>query len=180
MKRRLLILGCSATKRPTPGWIPAIDRYDGPLWQTLRSADPQRTLAKTAFLSARYGFGDATTPIQDYNLRLTEDLASKMVAGGVNTRWPRPPRPRDPDTFGDSAAMAITSMSRFGDDPFDEIALVGGSLYLTVMRAFLPEFTRLRAIRPDAKVVEINNTIGLMRRELRTWLTKEQAQHVPR
>lgn len=180
MKRRLVILGCSSTKRPGPEWMPAIDRYNGPLWQTLRSTDPKGSLAKTAFLSARYGFGDATAPIQDYNLRLTQDLASRMIAGGVNTRWPRPPRPRDPDTFGDSAAIVITSMSKFGDEPFEEVALVGGRIYLTVMRAFIPEFIRLRGILPGANIIEINNTIGLMRRELRGWLTKDEAQHVPR
>lgn len=171
MKRRLLILACSATKRTTPGWMPARDRYDGPLWQTLRAADPTSLKATPAFLSARYGFGSADTPIQDYNLRLTADLAQRMMEGGVNTRWPRPPRPRDPDNFGDSAAIAIASMSRFGETPFEEVALVGGHLYLTVMRAFLPDFIRLGGIRADAPIVEINDTIGLMRRELRAWLT---------
>lgn len=170
MKRRLLILACSATKRTTAGWLPARERYDGPLWQTLRAADPTGQKATPAFLSARYGFGSADTPIQDYNLRLTADLAARMIEGGVSTRWPRPTRPRDPDTFGDSAAIALASMSQFGDAPFDEVALVGGHLYLTVMRAFIPDFIRLGGIRADAPIVEINNTIGLMRRELREWL----------
>lgn len=173
MKNRLLILSCSNTKRPDPGYIPAISRYDGPLWQTLRAIDPNRKMATVAFLSAKYGFGDATKPIQDYNALLTQDLASKMIAGGLTTRWPRPPRPRDPDTFGDSAAQEITSMSRFGDKPFDDIAIAGGHLYLTVMRSFLRGFIELGGVTPDAKVTVINNTIGLMRRELRAWLTQE-------
>lgn len=180
MKRRLLILACSATKRTSHDWMPARDRYDGPLWKTLRAADPAGQKATTAFLSARYGFGSADTPIQDYNLRLTADLAARMIEGGVNTRWPRPPSPRDPDTFGDSAAVAIVSMSRFGDAPFDEVALVGGLLYLTVMRAFIPDFIRLGGIRADAPIVEINNTIGLLRHGMRCWLNKDDASHAPR
>lgn len=179
MKRRLLILGCSSRKRSDPGWMPALDRYDGPLWQTLRVADPTRSKTTVAYLSARYGFGDATTPIEDYNLRLTPDLAARMIAGGMNTRWPRPPRPRAPDTFGDSAAMSITSMSRFGDSPFEDVALVGGQIYLSVMRAFLIEFIRLGGVSPHATVTEINNTIGLMRRELRQWVDKESNHAEP-
>ena len=34
--RRLLVLSCSMTKRVGPTWMPARDRYDGPLWRTLR------------------------------------------------------------------------------------------------------------------------------------------------
>ncbi len=179
MKRRLLILGCSSRKKPDPGWMPAFDRYDGPLWQTLRTVDPTRSKTTVAYLSARYGFGDAATPIEDYNLRLTPDLAARMIAGGVNTRWPRPPKPRDPDTFGDSAAVNITSMSRFGDSPFEEVALVGGQIYLSVMRPLIPEFIRLGGVTPTAKITEINDTIGLMRRALRQWVDKEQPHDKP-
>ena len=39
-RRRLVILPCSATKRDGPEYMPAIERYDGPLWRTLRAADP--------------------------------------------------------------------------------------------------------------------------------------------
>src|SRR3546814_11987320 len=57
-RHRLLILACSATKRSRPGWIPAVDRYDGPLWQTLRAIGPDRQDPKVAVLSTRYGFID--------------------------------------------------------------------------------------------------------------------------
>jgi hypothetical protein len=45
--------------------MPARERYDGPLWRTLRAADPDGSRAKVAFLSARYGFRAADTSIQD-------------------------------------------------------------------------------------------------------------------
>ncbi|MGC8733098.1 MAG: hypothetical protein ACP5RC_12710, partial [Halothiobacillaceae bacterium] len=98
--RRLLILACAATKRHQPDRIPARDRYDGPLWRTLRATDPNGRLARVGFLSARFGFRDARTPIEDYDARLSEDLAARMIAGGITTRWPRLPSPRRPDTYG--------------------------------------------------------------------------------
>ena len=39
------VLACSATKRPDVGRIPARDRYDGPLWRSLRATDPDDRLA---------------------------------------------------------------------------------------------------------------------------------------
>lgn len=52
-----------------PGYMPAIERYDGPLWRTLRSVDPRGEKAKVAFLSARLGFRAAATPIEIYDAR---------------------------------------------------------------------------------------------------------------
>src|SRR3546814_7213550 len=43
---RLLILACSATKRQDDGYMPAIDRYDGPLWQTVRCHAGDRKMLK--------------------------------------------------------------------------------------------------------------------------------------
>ena len=74
--------------------MPGRDRYDGPLWRTLRHVDRDGSKAKVAFLSARYGFRTADTPIELYDARLTPDLAARMIAGGTTTRWPRPPSPR--------------------------------------------------------------------------------------
>ncbi|MYZ47886.1 hypothetical protein [Propylenella binzhouense] len=170
MSTRLLILACSGTKRADPGYMPARERYDGPLWRTLRFVDPDGPKAKVAFLSARYGFRAADTPIEDYDARLTAELAERMIAGGMTTRWPRPPSPRKPDTYGMHPGAEIASLSRYGAEPFDEVALVGGSLYLAVMRAMLGGFRDMRCVTPDAVVTEINGPIGIMRRRLRTWL----------
>jgi hypothetical protein len=169
-RHRLLVLACSASKRPDPGRIPARDRYDGPLWQTLRGADPKGRRAKVAFLSARFGFRDAKTPIEDYDARLTEDLAERMIAGGATTRWPRPPSPRLPDNYGMHPGAEIASLTRYGAEPIHDIALVGGHLYLDVMRAMLAGFREMGCILDRARVTEINGPIGFMRRDLRRWL----------
>ncbi|SFG79425.1 hypothetical protein [Methylobacterium gossipiicola] len=167
---RLLILACSATKRPDAERMPAIARYDGPLWRTLRAADPDGRRARVAFLSAHYGFRDATTPIADYDARLTRDLADRMIAGGMTTRWPRPPSPRRPDTYGIHAGAEIAGLTRHGAEPFGEIALVGGQLYLAVMQAFVRGFVDRGCVRGDARIHIINGPIGRMRQNLRSWL----------
>lgn len=167
---RLLILACSATKRRDAGWIDAIDRYDGPLWQTVRAVRPDRMRIKVAVLSARYGFLDSRSPIEDYDARLTPDLADRMIAGGMTTRWPRPPSARKPDTYGDEPGCQIASLSNHGTRPFTDVALAGGQLYLKVMRSFLGGFQNLRCVAPDARITEINAGIGIMRQQVRGWL----------
>lgn len=169
--RRLLIMACSATKRPDARYIPARLRYDGPLWRTLRTVDPDGTRADVAFLSAHYGFRDAETPIAHYDARLTPDLAERMIAGGMTTRWPRPRHRNGPDNAGVHPGVEIASMARYGREPFGDVALVGGGLYLTVMRAMLEGFQRMECVHSDARVTIINGPIGRMRQDLRNWLS---------
>ena len=167
---RLLILPCSATKRHDPGWMPAWERYDGPLWQTWRAVDPERRLARVGFLSARYGFRAGDSPIEDYDARLTPAMAEQMIAGGMGTRWPRPPSPNKPDNYGSHPGCEIASLAYHGTRPFTDVALVGGQLYLKVMRAFLEGFREMRCLTPDAEITEINAGIGVMRARVRAWL----------
>lgn len=57
--RRLLILSCSRRKRPDPGLLPALERYDGPRYRLLRKFRRERPDAATAVdvlvLSAELG-----------------------------------------------------------------------------------------------------------------------------
>src|SRR5215469_9141112 len=86
--RRLLILACSDTKKGGEQWMPARDRYDGPLWQTLRAVDSSERHAQVGFVSARYGFREARDRIEAYNSRFTRESAAAMIRGGLNARWP--------------------------------------------------------------------------------------------
>ena len=169
-RHRLLILACSATKRSRPGWIPAVDCYDGPLWQTLRAIGPDQQDTNVAVLSARYGFIDARSPIENYDTRLTAALADRMIEGGIAMRWPRPPSPRKPDIYGNYATCEIASLTDHGERPFTEIGLAGVHLYLRVMRSFVSAFRGRNDISPDAPLTEINAPIGIMRHDLRVWL----------
>lgn len=79
--RRLLVLGCSQTKRNTAGSVPAIARYDGPLFRVLRAflrdhVWPERL--SVAVLSAEHGLIGALSGIEDYDQRLTPERARKI------------------------------------------------------------------------------------------------------
>ena len=56
IRPRLLILACSATKATGEGLV-ARERYQGPLWQTLRQADPDGSQASVCFLIAWQAVG---------------------------------------------------------------------------------------------------------------------------
>ncbi|ACM39305.1 hypothetical protein Avi_9566 (plasmid) [Allorhizobium ampelinum S4] len=170
---RLIILACSATKRAEPDYMPALERYDGPLWKTLRAADPEGMKASVAFLSARLGFRAADTPIEMYDARMTPEIAAAIKAGGLATRWPRPKTQRRVMPSGEHAGEHIASMTQYGRAPFCEVALVGGHLYLDVMRHFVGLFRDGGFVSADATIIEINGPIGMMRRDLRLWLAGE-------
>lgn len=175
MTRRLIILACSDRKDTAKEPIPAIERYDGPLWQTLRTHAPHASSdgeLAVGFLSAAYGFGDALNcRIPNYNSRLTAVLAEQMISGGLAKSWdPAPKRKRNTGLERPSSHYEIASMTRYGREPFDEVCLVGGETYLRVMRAFVFEMVQIGFIKADAKVVEINGSIGVMRQELRTFI----------
>jgi hypothetical protein len=78
-ERQLLVLGCSQTKRDTPGLLPAIERYDGSSYRVLRNFLRQREWPiglSVAILSARYGLVGGVTEIEDYDERMTPEKAS--------------------------------------------------------------------------------------------------------
>ena len=164
----LLVLACSQTKSDDPGTrLSARQRYRGPLWLTLEKTDPEGRLARVAFLSALEGFKDASWTVDRYDRRMTAELAARMIEQGIGARYPEP----KPGTAGGlTASSCMASISRWGDAPFDEVCLVGGHLYLSVMRAYFEEFRARGYVSPDAKIVEINGQIGYMRRDLRNWL----------
>jgi len=80
--RRLLILSCSQRKRPDPGLLPAIERYDGPSFRVLRRflrehRDTTEQL-DVFILSAVYGLIPAQHPIPDYNRIMTSQCAAEL------------------------------------------------------------------------------------------------------
>jgi hypothetical protein len=78
---RLLITACSATKRSDAGLLPAIDRYNGPSFRTLRKA--LRELAEerrptVLILSGKFGLIESGKPIPNYDQRMTASLAVQL------------------------------------------------------------------------------------------------------
>ena len=92
----LLILGCSATKRHDAGLLPALHRYDGPLYRIIRRAlaeRPQLAARLTIrILSAEYGLISADTPIPDYDRRMTPARAMELqpTVAAALTELPQP------------------------------------------------------------------------------------------
>lgn len=169
ISQRLLILSCSMTKRDGPKWMPARDRYDGPLWRTLRHVDPAEDKARVAFLSAEFGFRDAKNTIENCDARMTPEIVASMKAGGLGTRWPPPKTQRRVMPSGEHAGEHIASMTAFRRTPFVDVCLVGGALYIDVMRHLIELFREDGFVTGSASVTEICAPIGIMRGDRATW-----------
>jgi hypothetical protein len=80
--RRLLILACTATKRHDPNPMPALLRYNGPSFRTLRkwqsdNADEAQQI-DILVLSTKLGLIAADTQIEDYDQRMTPERAAAL------------------------------------------------------------------------------------------------------
>lgn len=79
--KNLLIIACSATKRPDPHPMPAIDRYDGPMYWVLRKAKKEGRWPdqlEILILSAKHGLIEADKPIDFYDCKMTPTRAKKL------------------------------------------------------------------------------------------------------
>lgn len=190
---RLLILACSATKAAGEG-LTARDRYQGPLWQTLRAVDPAGKLAFACYLSAKYGLGDARALLDDYNAVLTDAGAAAMAKAGAWTPYPLLSEPTQKTDAGRSRAMqaarltagpriapmqALLQLRREAGRPFQDVAICGGHRYVRVARSWLGDFRHFGPVAPDARVTVIDDRIGVMRSRLRGWLEAGQPVAAP-
>ena len=83
MNKQLLILGCSQAKREDEGLLPALDRYNGPLYQSLRKflRDNQwPPNVSIAVLSAKYGLFGILKGIENYDMKMNSATASKKAS----------------------------------------------------------------------------------------------------
>jgi hypothetical protein len=92
MKKQLLVLGCSQTKRETAGTLPAIDRYDGSSYRVLRSFLRKKEWPRNlsvAVLSAKYGLVGGFTGIENYDERMTLSRAAEWApkCGDILDKW---------------------------------------------------------------------------------------------
>ena len=86
---RLLILGCSQKKRPDSGLLPALTRYDGPMFRVLRKflreCPGEAQGLEIYILSAEFGLIPASQPIPNYDRRMTLQQANILRAGQDET-----------------------------------------------------------------------------------------------
>jgi Family of unknown function (DUF6884) len=77
---RLLIVACSQRKNPAKGKLPAIDRYDGPVFRVLRKylREGAEDAPSVFILSAKYGLIAAEREINGYDCRLSASSAERL------------------------------------------------------------------------------------------------------
>ena len=81
--RRVLVISCSRRKRKGRGVLPAIERYDGPIFRLLRRFLAQaRKPPKILILSARYGLIELDHPTANYDEKMTAQTAY-LIRGEV-------------------------------------------------------------------------------------------------
>jgi hypothetical protein len=79
--RYLLIVACSQRKYVTPGVLPAFKRYDGTYFRVLRKAQREGYWPEkldVLIVSAKYGLLEADTPIAHYDMRMTQEQATRL------------------------------------------------------------------------------------------------------
>lgn len=160
--RRLLIVGCSATKDPAPGFMPALDRYRGAYYQMIRQV-PAGELPEIVILSAQFGFIPSDGLIRDYNRRLTKARVAELLKG-------------------DRAAELLLILSRDPDeDPvvIDEVCIAAGWLYRQLVDQVLGELERAKVIEIRRRVYT-SGGIGTQRSQLKAWLAKGVASGLER
>ena len=89
-KRRLLILSCSQRKHETQDLLPAIERYNGPLFfvlrRFLRECPRQARQLDVYILSAAYGLIPGNFPIKWYDQKINASRVAELQSQ-VNTTF---------------------------------------------------------------------------------------------
>jgi hypothetical protein len=77
---RLLILSCSQRKTSATGRVPAIDRYDGPVFRVLRNSLREGLPGALTVLivSAKYGLIESSRRIPTYDFRMSAARAKEL------------------------------------------------------------------------------------------------------
>ena len=81
MKRSLLIISCSGAKDKTPGKLPAVMRYKGPLYPTLHKVMRENRFPKSLdilIVSAKYGLLTSDELIGDYDQKIDPKRAREL------------------------------------------------------------------------------------------------------
>lgn len=145
--RHLLMLGCSQRKHAGGQALPALDLYQGVMYQTLRvHADPLAR-PQLAILSAEHGFLRPQDSIHTYDRRMDARRADALLA--------------------DLPAL-VARLTVLED--IEAVQLCGGAAYRRVMVAAVDELKRLGRIHPAASVTACVGQLGEQRAQLGAYL----------
>jgi hypothetical protein len=144
--QRLLIVSCSRCKKQEPGLIPAIDRYDGPVFRLVRRFLRGEKLDKPDIyiLSAEFGLITAIKPIPTYDRKMTKERAQDMQSSC-------------------SAALREIISAR----PYTDICICAGHVYLEA----LGDLHEALPFTSNSQIV--SGGLGKQLAELHDWLYGE-------
>lgn len=170
----LVLMACSATKAPTGrGRTPALELYNGPMWQTLRTHKPfALPWANVLVLSGLYALIRATDGIGTYEARLTTDKAWHVIRQGL-----RAPN----DFFGafrPGIARSPWDLLDHDRQPFRCCIIAGAGEYRRVFDWLAKELQAAGVIAPGAQVLAVAGGIGEQREQLGRWLRSAGAGDV--
>jgi hypothetical protein len=152
---RVLVMPCSATKRPDPAPLPARSRYTGPLWQTYRAiAASAETMPRTVVLSAEFGVIEPSARIPYYDRLLDEDRAAELAS--------------DPIQLDRMATLL---------DGATEVYVIGGAVYRATVTAMV-KLLRQSGRLPHTMALTGPEGLGIgqQRAALAAWLALEPPQ----
>lgn len=151
--------------------MPLIERYQGPLWLSLKVA-LRGAIAQPhiVVLSGKYGICSAHARTPNYNARLSRDRADLLIergASGLN------------DHFGEVkggllAPSPCAVMRRPAIDGYaaawSRVVICGGAEYRRVFQALCAEMQRTGVIAADADIRCTQGGIGEQRQQLAAWV----------
>lgn len=144
MPSRLLILKCSARKLGENNIIPALERYDGPLWRVLRSFLREQPLLAADIdvyvLSAAFGLIPASHDIPWYDQTMSSERAAELQHS------------------------VLCGLERLMERDYHELCLGLSDRYLAAMRGWET------LIPPDVIVTLTDGPMGTKLGQLRAWL----------
>lgn len=146
--RRLVILACSARKSDAPQPVPAIDRYDGPMWRILRNFLRDEPLFARALdiwaLSAQFGLVPACEFIPPYEQKMTADRAQEL-------------RP-----------CVQARLQTVLDNSYDDICLALSSQYMAALEGWE------ELLPSGVRVTRTDGPMGIKLSRLKAWLRREE------
>lgn len=166
----LVMIACSATKITYPRPRPAIEVYDGPMWQTLRTHKGED--ACVCVLSGKHGFMNAGAYIRSYEARLSQERADYLIGKGIYANfddWGKRRRGMPGGTPWVEAG-ATGRLSAFRSTPYEYVIIAGADPYLRVFEAFGLAFQRDGLIAKHAISRFTHGGIGEQRGQLGEWL----------
>ena len=152
--RRLLLLGCSQKKRTGSENLPAIERYDGPLFRVLRKYIRENSnkvsLLDVYILSAKFGLIAAERLIPNYDLKMTPEHAQAFHTEVANS-------------FCQVVARGI----------YDEVLINLGKTYHQAVEGYE------HAVPSQTKVRLSDGSMGRRQAQLYDWLNQKVMRAAP-